>query len=105
MACFPVPAFGISAISVPLPLQLLDSPCQFALPRLSQSDNQCVLKASFISLMFTECPIDKADRAREHAGQVGNRMTPKILLEKDDNDMRRFLVKALERSGLEARCL
>lgn len=30
-------------------------------------------------------------------------MTPKILLAEDDNDMRRFLVKALEKAGYEVR--
>lgn len=31
------------------------------------------------------------------------KMTPKILLAEDDNDMRRFLVKALEKAGYDVR--
>jgi len=39
----------------------------------------------------------------EHEDRAGNIMTPKILLAEDDNDMRRFLVKALEKAGYEVR--
>jgi two-component system, cell cycle response regulator CpdR len=47
-------------------------------------------------LIFTELRLYEAKRERT---KMNERLTAKILLAEDDNDMRRFLVKALQQAG------